>query len=81
MHYKDTRETATGQVLAHVERAKVSLKGVHANHLSTDRVFFNPPIATQIHSRAQSTGRRRIHGSCTSELAKLGDQARTSPCL
>ena len=39
-----TRETATGQALAHVERAKVSLKGVHADNLSTDGVFFNPPM-------------------------------------
>ena len=44
MHHKDTRETATGQALAHVERAKVSLKGVHASNLSTDGVFFNPPM-------------------------------------
>ena len=44
MHHSYTRETATGQTLAHVERAKVSLKGVHAGNLSTDGVFFNPPM-------------------------------------
>ena len=44
MQHRVTHATATGQVLAHVERAKVSLKGVHASNLSTDGVFFNPPM-------------------------------------
>ena len=44
MHHKDTRETATGQVLGHVERARTSIRGVAAGNLSTDGVFFNPPM-------------------------------------
>jgi hypothetical protein len=42
--HRDSQGQATGTVLAHVERARVSLKGVHASNLSTDGVFFNPPM-------------------------------------
>ena len=59
MHHKDTRETATGQALAHVERAKVSLKGVHAGNLSIDGVFFNPPSRVPFEKRAARGGPSR----------------------
>ena len=44
MQARDRKGQATTDVLAHVERARVSLKGVHASNLSTDGVFFNPPM-------------------------------------
>ena len=44
MHHRDTREMAAGQVLAHVERARISIRGVAVGNLSTDGIFFNPPM-------------------------------------
>ena len=43
MQHRDSQGNTT-DVLAHVERAQVSLKAVHASNLSTDGVFFNPPM-------------------------------------
>ena len=34
----------TGQVLGHVERARTSIKNVHAENVSVDGVFFNPQM-------------------------------------
>ena len=35
---------ATAQVLAHVERAKDSLKNIHGDNLSSDGVFMHPQM-------------------------------------
>ena len=44
MNHRDTRETATGQMLAHVERASTSIRSVAGGNVSSDGVFFNPPM-------------------------------------
>jgi hypothetical protein len=44
MQHRDSRAKTTGQVLAHVERARGSIKSVSANNLSTDDVFFHPQM-------------------------------------
>jgi hypothetical protein len=35
---------ATSQVVAHVERARTSIKSVHAENVSVDGVFFHPQM-------------------------------------
>ena len=42
MQHRDTQGKATSQVLAHVERARTSIKGVNNSNVSTDGIFFNP---------------------------------------
>jgi hypothetical protein len=42
MTVRDSNVKATTQVLAHVERAKDSLKNIHGDNLSSDGVFMHP---------------------------------------
>ena len=44
MTVRDSHVQATTQVLAHVERAKDSLKNIHGDNLSSDGVFMHPPM-------------------------------------
>jgi hypothetical protein len=42
MNQRGSQVKATGLVLAHVERARDSLKNIHAENLSADGVFLHP---------------------------------------
>ena len=44
MTVRDSHVQATTQVLAHVERAKDSLKNIHGDNLSSDIVFMHPQM-------------------------------------
>jgi hypothetical protein len=44
MQVRDSKAKTTGQVLAYVERAKGSLRNIHADNVSTDGVFFHPQM-------------------------------------
>ena len=42
MTVRDSHVQATTQVLAHVERAKDSIRNIHGDNLSSDGVFMHP---------------------------------------
>jgi hypothetical protein len=43
-HGRRNQAKATANVLAHVERAKDSLKNIHGDNLSSDLVFMHPQM-------------------------------------
>lgn len=45
MQHRDGQGKATEHVLAHVERAKDSLRNIRADNLSSDGVFMHPQMA------------------------------------